>query len=191
MSDLKKESHWNPRLTYDLGGNIIFVQRSYECISPPGLFWPKHAYLSGSKEILDIIPKTFLSQFPVILHHRSAFPTDLLDDIWTNVELGQNFLKISERLASLNFRKYQRRCALRDNIEESFYTDKLYSFPSNDKIMHIFLELFETIKNTYSTQMQGLTGSVLSLDHTFNVSKHISKEMTTFLLNSLKIAFLS
>ena len=42
--------------------------------------------------------------------------------------------------------------------------------------MHIFLEHFETIKNTYSTQMQGLTGRVLSLDHTFKVSKHISIE---------------
>jgi hypothetical protein len=40
--------------------------------------------------------------------------------------------------------------------------------------MQIFLEHFETIKHTYSTEMQKLTGTVLSLDHTFKVSKHIS-----------------
>jgi hypothetical protein len=179
LSELEKESRWNPRLVYDLGGNVIFVQRSYECTSPPGLHWVKHSYLSGSKDILDIIPRTFVRQLPIILHYRSAFTADLLDDIWTNIELGQNFLKISERMASLNFRKFQQRLSLqdsdhRDNVEESFYSNILYSFPSNDKLMQIFLEHFESIKSTYSTEMQKLTGTVLSLDHTFKVSEHIS-----------------
>ncbi len=140
---LAKESHWNPRIVYDVGGNVIFVQRSYECISPPGSHWPRHNYLSGSKEMLDIIPTRFLRQFPIILHYRSAFTTDLRDDIWTNIELGQNFLKISERLASLNFRKFQQRLSAHDsnnldNMQEAFYSNILYSFPSNDKLMQIF-----------------------------------------------------
>ena len=178
-SVLAKESHWNPRLVYDLGGNVIFVQRYYECISPPGLHWPSHSYLSGSKAILDIVPKRFIRQIPIILHYRSAFTTDLRDDIWTNIELGQNFLKISERLASLNFRKFQQRFSIhdsenRDNIEESFYSSILYSFPSNDKLMQIFLEHYETIKYTYFAEMQKLTGNVFSIDHTFKVvSKHV------------------
>ena len=37
LSELEKESRWNPRLVYDLGSNVIFVERSYECTSPPGL----------------------------------------------------------------------------------------------------------------------------------------------------------
>ena len=169
MSDLEKKGNWNPRLVYGLGGNIILVQRLYKCISPPGLHWPKHTYLSGSKEILDMMPKTAIRQLPIILHHRSVFTIDLLYDIWMNTELGQNFLKISEQLASLNFRKYQQIFTLCDNIEKSFYADILYSFPSNDQLMQIFLEHFETIKHTYSIQMQELTGTVLSLDHTFKV----------------------
>ena len=177
---LAKESHWNPRLVYDLGGNVIFVQRSYECISGSGsqCQWPKHSYLSGSKAILDIIPKRILKQLPIILHYRSAFTTDLRDDILTNIELGQNFLKISERLASLNFRKFQQRFSVRDptdngNCEELFYQNILYSFPSNDKLMQFFLEYFESIKHTYSVDMKKITGTVLSIDHTFKVSKHI------------------
>ena len=74
-SVLSKESHWNPRLVYDLDGNIIFVQRSYECISPSGsgLQWPKHNYLSGSKVILDIIPGDFLKQLPIIRRTWTEF----------------------------------------------------------------------------------------------------------------------
>jgi hypothetical protein len=46
-SVLSKESHWNPRLVYDLGGNVIFVQRCYECMAPRGSSWPKHSFLSA------------------------------------------------------------------------------------------------------------------------------------------------
>ncbi len=58
-------------------------------------------------------------------------------------------------------------------MEESFYSNVLYSFPSNDKLMQIFLEHYENVKHSYFAEMQKLTGTVLSLDHTFKVSKQI------------------
>ena len=66
---LSKESHWNPRLVYDLDGNIIFVQKIYECIAPHGSSWPKHSFLSASKTIMDMIPVRISEHIPIILHY--------------------------------------------------------------------------------------------------------------------------
>ena len=108
-SVLAKESYLNPRLAYDLGGNVIFVQRIYGCVSSTGSSLPKHTYLSASKTITNIIPTRFLRQIPIILQYRSAFTIDLRDDLWKSIQLGQNFHKISERLASLNFCRFHHR----------------------------------------------------------------------------------
>jgi hypothetical protein len=148
-------------------------------MAPRGSSWPKHSFLSASKAILDRIPSRLSENFPVVLHFRSAFTVDLQDDIWTNMELGQNFLKISERLASLNFRKFHQRIAQQagdNNVNEhleSFYSNVLYSFPSNDKLMHIFLSHYEKVKHGFVLAMENLRGTVLSFDHTFKVSKHV------------------
>jgi hypothetical protein len=174
---LSTGNYLNPRMVYDLGGNVVLVQRYYECVSSGSSTWPKHTFLSASKSIMDAIPTSLANKFPIILHYRSALTHDLLDDIWTHIEMGQNFVKISERLASLNYRNFQRsnvilgECSLVDL--QSFYENVLYSFPSNDKLMHIFLCHYQEIKHTFHAAMEKLTGTVLSFDHTFKVSKHI------------------
>ena len=96
---------------------------------------------------------------------------------------GVSFLKISEGLASLNYRQYlQRRriyfsarkgnmCSVPDIAE--FHNNPLYSFPSNDQIMKIFLHNFEKNRAIYDEEMNRLTVSSLSCDHTFKISRNI------------------
>lgn len=57
--------------------------------------------------------------------------------------------------------------------ESEFYTDELYSFPSSDHIMSIFMADFDTKKAIYQNEMKKVTGCAISCDHTFRVSKNI------------------
>ncbi len=58
-------------------------------------------------------------------------------------------------------------------MQEAFYSNTLFSFPSNDKLIQIVLEHYESVKHVYFSKMQTLTGTVFSIDHTFKVSKHV------------------
>ena len=179
QSVLSKENYLNPRMVYDTGGNVVFIQRYYECASSGSSTWLKHTFLSASKSIMDAIPRNLANKLPIILHYKSALTHDLLDNLWTSIEIGQNFVKITERLASLNYRNFQRRkLILGEHTSnaadlQSFHGNVLYSFPSNDKLMHIFLCHYEETKHIFHAEMQKLTGTVMSFDHTFKVSKHI------------------
>lgn len=56
---------------------------------------------------------------------------------------------------------------------EQFHNNVLYSFPSNDQIMRIFLHCFEKNKSIYVKAMNCLTLSSLSCDHTFKISRNV------------------
>ena len=51
--------------------------------------------------------------------------------------------------------------------------EELYSFPSSDHIMSIFMIDFDTKKKVYQNEMKKVIGSAISCDHTFRVSNNI------------------
>jgi len=58
----------NPRLIYDIGGNVVLVQADYHYIySLPGHQKSGHSYLSASKDILDVLPESIANEFPMVM----------------------------------------------------------------------------------------------------------------------------
>ena len=68
-SHVVSDNSYNPRLVYDLEGNIVFVQASYVC--PHGI-------------ILDVLPRQVKDSFPFRMSHRSACSNRLLDYLITS-----------------------------------------------------------------------------------------------------------
>ena len=65
-SDLKARSFNEPRLVYDLGGDIILVQSIYRCNhSLPDQTLHGHQYTSSSPQILEILPWDLKMKFPL------------------------------------------------------------------------------------------------------------------------------
>ena len=61
----------NPRLIYDLNGNLILVQAYYECsLLLSGNEKPRHRYLSASAEVMSQLPPHIVRLFPIILQQR-------------------------------------------------------------------------------------------------------------------------
>ena len=122
--------------------------------------------------------------FPAEIYQRCGITKALNHFIDTEILEGVNFLKISEGLASLNYREYvQRRLIYQsssngdDGVQllysEQFQSNALYSFPSNDQIMRIFLHNFEKNKRIYAKAMNCLTLTSLSCHHTFKISRNV------------------
>ena len=170
---LTHQSPRNPRLVYDLQGNIILVQSIYRCKrNLAELKLPGHEYYSASADILNIIPITIKEKFPIKLLYRSACSQGLLDYVLTHIGRGQNFLELSEDIGSMNFKAFIRNN--RGSISSSaFYDSIIYSYPSNDQLMHIFLSYFNEMEHTYQKQMELVPCSILTCDHTFKVSKQV------------------
>ena len=84
-------------------------------------------------------------------------------------------MEISEAVASLNFREFVRNNADRElqRWEHDFESSILFSFPSTDKLMELFLLKFELTKELYESSMSRCVARVISLDHTFKTSKYI------------------
>ncbi|KAJ7369387.1 hypothetical protein OS493_039410, partial [Desmophyllum pertusum] len=57
---------------------------------------------------LDSIPLEIKERFPIKQFYRSARSQDLLDYVVTHIGRGQNFLELSEDIASMNLRAYVR-----------------------------------------------------------------------------------
>lgn len=181
--ELQKTSPRNPRLAYDLRGNILLIQRFYICKNGTTC----HKFLSASMEVLKTIPKLYgLACFPIMMFHRSACTKQLVDFIETQVIQGVNFLQICNGIAALNFKEYCERmechslsensCGLKNQSQyDSFYCNDFFSFPSNDKIMNIFLADFNTKHPMYIQKMNELArdSKFLMCDHTFRISKYI------------------
>ena len=117
--------------------------------------------------------------------------TDLLAQRNWNWKLkllqGVNFIRICEGIAAINFNDYQQRIegfiysssaqALPKmlDLNEQFYANELYSFPSNYKLTDICLPEFQRKQSIYENKLtkcaQGTT--VISRDHTVKISKFL------------------
>ena len=170
-----------PRLIFDLFGNVLLVQRIYLC----KIKGHAHKIVASSYDLMLTLPRYIQIFFPITVYTRSGCTNQILDYINSNIVRGVNFAKISEAVAELNLRHFSRRglvynaaleegLVVGDHLDESeFYADELYSFPSGDHIINIFLRDFETKRETYQNEMKKVTGSFISCDHTFKVSKNI------------------
>lgn len=170
-----------PRIIFDLFGNVLLVQRVYMC----NMRGHPHKIVASSNDILSSLPDHIRNIFPILLFPRSGCTKEVLNYINTNVVRGMNFAKISESIAELNFQHFCRRGMIYNSAREGrqlteepfneseFYTDELYSFPSTDHIMSIFMADFDTKKAIYQNEMKKVTGCAISCDHTFRVSKNI------------------
>ena len=181
--EVQKKSPRNPRLVYDLRGNVILVQRMYLCQHKG----TPHRYLSASETILRGLPRLYSQNcFPMQMLYRTACTKELVDLVETQILQGVSFLKTCEVLATLNFKEFCERVeryvlfatfSAVDNKElyEQFYSDPMSSFPSNDMLMYIFLEHFQKKQPYYETNMtkRASNSTSISCDHTFKISKYI------------------
>lgn len=123
--------------------------------------------------------------FPVKLYQRSGCSKQLVSYIKNSITQGVNFLKISEGIAALNHEHHTRlgetfNVAVRDGLVdggefdfEDFYSNDLFAFPSNDQLTRILMDDFKSYKDFYASEMLGTSGTLISCDHTFKVSKNI------------------
>ena len=114
------DNTYNPRLVYDLEGNIVLVQASYVC--PRG-----DRFLSASKEILDLLPSPIKNSFPFRMSHRSACSNRLLDYLITSLTMGHSFLDITESILHINYRTFYRIHGT--DPKTSFHASPLFSSP--------------------------------------------------------------
>lgn len=158
-----------PRMIYDVGGNILLVQTYYVCVSRD----KHHAFMSGTTEILDKLPGNTAKKLPMVLHYKSGFSNDLLDFLQISVNQGHTFQEIMEMIGSLNFRKFVERSNLAGitEVTKSFQDNILYSFTSGDKLMHLFLWLFERKSEAYKRHLHSTKCSTLVLDTSYKMEK--------------------
>ena len=118
--------------------------------------------------------------------YRSACSKNFVDHLETQILQGVSFLKTCEGLAAINFKEFSHRLrrytlSAKSNVTdtgklyEKFYADPMFSFPSNDLLMHIFLADFQEKEPYYEVEMKkrALHSRVISCDHTFKISKYI------------------
>ena len=130
--EVDKKSPRNPRLVYDLRGNLLLIQRMYTCHFKGST----HRYLSASEQILASIPRIHRqSFFPVVLY-RSACTKQLVDLVEMQILQGVSFLKISEGLSALNYKEFCERSecsslvssssgSSEDELYQQFYKDTM------------------------------------------------------------------
>ena len=181
--EVQKKSPRNPRLVYDLRGNVILIQRMYLCQHKGA----SHRYLSASETILRSLPPVYSQNcFPIQMLYRTACTKELIDLVETQILQGVSFLKTCEVLATLNFKEFCERveryalfatssAVANRELYEQFYSDPMSSFPSNDMLMYIFLEDFQKKEPYYETDMtkRAFDSTTISCDHTFKISKYI------------------
>lgn len=181
LNDLSEKKGKRPRMVYDLFGNIFLVQRIYICIQGK----MSHKIHAATQDLLKMLPSSVQINFPVLLFQRSGCSKQLIQYVNNEIAQGVNFLKISEGIASLNHGELTRlglayETARLEGLTSSqpfnfsnFYTNNLFSFPSNDQLMNIFLQQFALDRNSYISDMKSISGSSISCDHTFKVSRNI------------------
>ena len=178
-SDVSGKGGEMARLIYDLMGNVILVQRIYLCANGR----QRHKLRATTPDVHNVLPSYIKEYFPAVIFQRCSVSKTLIQFIDTEIVKGVNFLKVSEGLASLNYREYlQRRriyssacenavVSVSDSLE--FNNNIIYSFPSNDQLMKIFLHNFEKNRAIYVNEMNSLVVSSLSCDHTFKISRNV------------------
>ena len=151
------------------------MQAFYTCEeSLPENVMTGHRYLSASNDVLNSLPESVREKFPFIMQQRSGFTLRLHDYLITGIYQGQNFMELSEGIASLNYREYMRNSRGGNELTiRDFENVPFNYYPSNDKLMDLFLLRFERHKSFYENNMLKQAGKILSCDHTFRTSKHI------------------
>ena len=182
--ELQNKGPRNPRLVYDLRGNVLLVQRLYICANG-GM---KHKCFSVSLSILENMPKLYgFGCFPIVMFHKSSCTKQLVDFVETQILQGINFLSICEGIAGLNFKEFSERMKcyslthdanshiISNQDYDKFYDDSLYSFPGDKKLLEIFLANFVHKRPYCDKEMESIarTSKMITCDHTFKVSKYI------------------
>ena len=174
----------NPRLVYRVGGNVILVQRFLICPF-------RHRFLSAQDDIMTLLPDyASKGAFPFELHHKSGFDKDVTAFVKSNILAGASFQQICESIAYLNYESFTKRiryCHLKNSavinsaegqrtgeIPEFTEDDVLFSFPSSDKLIDLFLGDYKQSELHYQNAVANKnTSFCLSTDHTFKVGKNI------------------
>ncbi len=128
----------NPRIVNDLCENILLVQRLYCCQH-------NHQMLSASFQIMNVLSNSIQNRFNIRIFHRTAVTYDLIKMVNEWVLHGINFFQMSECIASLNYRQYLKRLTLSTETtdkSDNFTERVMFSSPSSDKLMQIFLDDF-------------------------------------------------
>ena len=178
-SDVSGKGGEMARLIYDLMGNVILVQRIYLCANGR----QRHKLRATTPDVHNVLPSYIREYFPAVIFQRCSVSKTVIQFIDTEIVKGVNFLKISEGLASLNYREYLQRRRIYSsacenaavNVSDSleFNNNILYSFPSNDQLMRLFLYNFEKNRAIYVNEINSLSASSLSCDHTFKISRNV------------------
>ena len=163
--------------------NVLLIQRLYIC-PQEGM---KHKYFSASLSIIENIPKLYrLCCFPFVMFHKSSCTKQLVDFVETQILQGVNFLVICEGIAGLNFKEFIERMACFSIYQDSnshinktkldynnFYSNLMYAFLGDKKVMGLFLQNFVHKKSYYDAEMEKTARSskIITCDHTFKVSK--------------------
>ena len=178
-SDISGKGGEMARLIYDLMGNVILVQRIYLCANGR----QRHKLRATTPDVHNVLPSYIKEYFPVVIFQRCSVSKMLIQFIDTEIVKGVNFLKVSEGLTSLNYREYLQRRRIYSsacenavvNVSDSleFNNNIIYSFPSNDQLMKIYLHNFEKNRSIYVNEMNSLVVSSLSCDHTFKISRNV------------------
>ena len=88
--------------------NVIFVQRIYVCASGR----QRHKLRATTTDVHTVLPSCIKEYFPAVIFQRCSVSKMVIQFIHTEIVKGVNFLKVSEGLASLNYREYLQRCDL-------------------------------------------------------------------------------
>lgn len=181
--DVSGKQGESARLVFDFMGNVILVQRIYLCVQ--GRI--SHKLRSTTPDLHSTLPKHIQAFFSAELFQRCSFTKPLIQLIETELLKGVNFFQISDSLASLNLREYAQRNSVYSSVSSMnlpanvnasdnsshFYNNPLYSFPSSEQIIRVFLANFEKNKVTFSNEMKKIPFTILSCDHTFKVSRNV------------------
>ena len=181
-SCLAEKNHLNPRLVYDISGNVILVQSIYYCHEDMTESQSTgHKYLSASDEIMSGLPAIARQMFPFYIRHRSSFSRLLLSYVLANICQGVTFSGMSEAISSMNYRSFIEQASVSgiNSIEtlgydsDNFYNNQMFSFPSHKLLIDLFLNFYVSVRRIISEEMSKHSAIALTCDHTFKASKHI------------------
>ena len=139
--------------------------------------------MSATPDVMNTLPKILQEYFPFVLRGKSGYTKTLADFIEVQLKQGVNSLKISEGIASLAIREFCKELFAEANEDSrldsykigmsQFYKNSLFSYPSNDTLMNMFLKSFKARSHWYEENMSNLNAEVITCDHTIKVSRKI------------------
>jgi len=164
----------NPRLMFDMFGNVVLIQRYYNC-NPEND--KSHRYCSTDQELLKMLPSEIIGRFCFRKYNDSAFSINLTTFLFEQVKRGVNFSQIAEAIAMFNHTEFERlkSCHISTTLKDlSFTESKLFSFPSSDRLISLFIDVYKKQEQFFKDEMEKIPStSMISTDHTFKIGKPI------------------